>query len=71
MKTSKKLFDISLKALCDKIERDNFDLQEIRNELNKISKRGREIWSTHSPLISAVQVSLKSCQLTKISEIFN
>ncbi len=33
-----------LKALCEKIEYKNFDLAEIRNELSKISDRGREKW---------------------------
>ena len=47
----------SLKAMCEKIEKNNCGRQEIRNELNKISDRGREKWPTHSPLISAVEVT--------------
>jgi len=50
-----------LKALCEKIEYKNFDLAEIRNELSKISDRGREKWPiNNSPLISAVMVTSKS-----------
>jgi len=69
MKSAKKFAKAlreKIEALCEKIEGNNFNLQEIRNEVLKIPKRERENWPTLSPLISAVGVTSKCFFLNSI-----